>query len=79
MKYHPRRENFENPVTSLNKWHGRFATRFVQIDSRESFATEIPVFIARQADSHESLELPIRANHPIRARIVRIDSRESRH
>ena len=26
-----------------------------------------PIFIARQADSHESLEFPIRANHPIRA------------
>ena len=25
------------------------------------------MFIARQADSHESLEFPIRANHPIRA------------
>ena len=28
---------------------------------------ETPIFIARQADSHESLEFPIRANHPIRA------------
>ena len=36
-------------------------------DSRESFATETPVFIACQADSHESLEFPIHANHPIRA------------
>ena len=33
----------------------------------ESFATETPIFIARQADSHKSLEFPIRANHPIRA------------
>ena len=44
--------------------------------SRESFAIETPIFIARQADSHESLELPIRANHPIRAnranRVARI-------
>ena len=31
------------------QWHGRFA----RIDSRESFAFETPVFIARQADSHE--------------------------
>ena len=46
---------------------GRFATRFVRIDSRESFANGTPNFIARQADSHESLEFPIRANHPIRA------------
>ena len=45
----------------------RFATRFARIDSRESFAIETPVFIARLADSHESLEFPIRANHPIRA------------
>ena len=41
--------------------------RFARIDSRESFAIETPIFIARQADSHESLEFPIRANHPIRA------------
>ena len=38
-----------------------------QRDSRESFAIETPIFIVRQADSHESLEFPIRANHPIRA------------
>ena len=38
-----------------------------RIDSRESFAVKTPTFIARQADSHESLEFPIRANHPIRA------------
>ena len=44
-------------------------------DSRESFAIETPNFTARQADSHESLEFPIRANHPIRAnRFVRITS-----
>ena len=40
------------------RWHGRFATRFARIDSRESFAVETPIFIARQADSHESLEFP---------------------
>ena len=33
-----------------------------QRDSRESFAIDTPIFIARQADSHESLECPIRAN-----------------
>ena len=43
-----------------------------QRDSRESiratrFAIETPIFIVRQADSHVSLEFPIRANHPIRA------------
>ena len=38
-----------------------------RIDSRESFAIEIPIFVACQADSPESLEFPIRANHPIRA------------
>ena len=31
------------------------------------FAIENPIFIVRQADSHESLEFPIHANHPIRA------------
>ena len=46
---------------------GRFATRFVRIDSRELFAIETPIFIARQANSPESLKLLIRANHPIRA------------
>ena len=35
--------------------------------SRESFASETPIFIAHHADSHESLELPIRANRVIRA------------
>ena len=39
----------------------------LQRDSRESFAIETPIYIARQADSHESLEFPIRANHPIHA------------
>ena len=44
-----------------------------QRDSRESFAIETPIFIACQADSHESLQFPIRANHPIRAnRFARI-------
>ena len=43
------------------------ANRFARIDSRESFAIETPIFIACQADSPESLEFPIRANHPIRA------------
>ena len=44
-----------------------------QRDSRKSIRAnhsqliETPIFIARQADSHESLEFPIRANHPIRA------------
>ena len=31
-------------------------------DSRESFAIETPIFIDRQADSHESLECPIRCD-----------------
>ena len=38
------------------------ANRFARI-----IRNETPIFIARQADSHESLEFPIRANHPIRA------------
>ena len=37
-----------------------------QRDSRESFAIETSIFIARQADSPESLEFPIRENHLIR-------------
>ena len=36
------------------------------VDSRESFAIQTPIFTARQADSSESLELQIRADHPIR-------------
>ena len=40
------------------------ANRFARIVSGESFAIETPLFvIARQADSHESLEFPIRTNH----------------
>ena len=46
---------------------GRFATRFARIDSRESFAIETTILIARQPDSLESLEFPIRANRVIRA------------
>ena len=43
-----------------------------QRDSRESMRVnhsqlKPPMFIARQADSPESLEVPIRLNHPIRA------------
>ena len=34
-----------------------------QRDSRESFTIETLIFIARQADSPESLEFPIGANH----------------
>ena len=58
----------QNAIDGMtNLWHGRFATRFARIDSRESFAIETPIFIARQADSPESLEFPIRANRVIRA------------
>ena len=42
------------------------------------FARSIRAFIARQADLPESLEFPIRAPGGF-ARIVRTDSRESRH
>ena len=42
------------------------AIRNVIRANRESFAIETPYFV-RQADSHESLEFPIRENHPIRA------------
>ena len=51
----------------------KLVTRAIRNDSREACATETPIFIARQADSHESLEFPIRADHPNRAnRFVRI-------
>ena len=54
---------------TLNKTNNVYlsGTGDSQRDSRESFTIETPIFIARQADSHESLEFPIRANHPIRA------------
>ena len=48
-------------------WSELSGTGDSQRDSRESFAIATPIFIARHADSHESLEFPIRANHPIRA------------
>ena len=40
-----------------------------QNDSRESFAIETPIFIARQADSPETLEFLIRANHTTTPRL----------
>ena len=43
-----------------------------QRDSRESFAIDTPMFIARRADSPESLEIPIRANHAIRHRTTEV-------
>ena len=53
--------------------------RFTRIDSRESFAIEAPIFIARQADSPESLEFPIRANHATKPNIERpLQGREIR-
>ena len=39
-------------------------------DSRESIRNWNPYFIARQADSHESLEFPIRANHAKNIRAI---------
>ena len=59
-----------------------------QRDSRESIRanhsqSKPPIFIARQADSHESLEFPIRENHPIRTnranRFARITPLSYRH
>ena len=44
--------------------------RFARIYSRESFAIETLIFIAHQADSRESLEFPIRANHATESRIA---------
>ena len=43
-----------------------------------TFAMKTPISIARQADSHESLEFPIRTNHPIRANRANRFGRESR-
>ena len=60
-----------SPLPINLRWHGRFATQFARIDSRESFEIETPIFIARQADSHESLDFPIRGNRANRfARIT---------
>ena len=67
-----------SPKSGLSKWtnfrwnHCKRSAKLSctgdsQRDSHESFAIETPIFVARQADSHESLEFPIRANHPIRA------------
>ena len=49
--------------------------RFARIDSRESFAIETPILIAHQADSHESLEFLIRANHATKTQnlVVKFD------
>ena len=41
--------------------------RFARIDLAWIIRNWLPYSKARQADSHESLELPIRANHLIRA------------
>ena len=48
------RQNHLFSVWGTTEWHGRFATRF---------AIDTPIFIARQTDSPEALEFPIRANH----------------
>ena len=58
--------------TKARMFRGLSGTGDSQPNSRESnranrFAIETPMFIARQANSPESLEFPIRANHPIRA------------
>ena len=42
-------------------------------DSRESFAIKTPIFIARQTDSRESFEFPIRANHATKVMDVGTD------
>ena len=63
------------PLWSLERTRGNgdlSGTGDSQPDSRESFAIEIPIFIARQADSHESLEFPIRANHATKMGIFRV-------
>ena len=47
-----------------HKWGRTLVARAIRANR---FAIETPIFIAHHADSHESLEFPIRANHPIRA------------
>ena len=44
----------------------------MRIDSRESFAIGTPIFIARQADSPESLEFLIRANHATKYQKIQV-------
>ena len=61
-------ETSEIPMKQLSQFRPNLVarairTRFARIDSREPFANETPISIARRADSHESLEFPIRANH----------------
>ena len=64
--------------------YGLGGTGDSQRDSRESIRVnhsqlKPPIFIAHQADSPESLEFPMRANHPIRAnRVARITPLSSR-
>ena len=48
-------------------------------DSRESFAIDTRIFIARQADSPESLEFPIRANHATKSQNHRVVSQRALH
>ena len=68
QKMHPQPETLGPPESTLKIPPKNLSgTGDSQRDSRESLATETPIFIARQADSHESLDFPIRANHPIRA------------
>ena len=53
-------------------WFKLSGTGDSQRDLRESFAIAAPIFIARQADSPESFEFPIRASRA--NRFARIDS-----
>ena len=73
-KIHPKNHSTKEKFTKEKQiYQGK--TQFLP---RKHLPRKIPVkkkkarkgrtgFIARQADSHESLEFPIRANHPIRA------------
>ena len=62
--------NFTPDTIDSSGMSGLSGTGDSRIDSRESFATDTPIFIARQANSHESLEFPIRANRVIRANLA---------
>ena len=67
LRHHLSRQVSDGHVASLVARAIRNAIR------ANRFAIETPIFIARQADSHESLEFPIRANHATKvASVLRI-------
>ena len=68
---------WDRMVSRLVAWAIRNAiraNRFTRVNRNWN-----PIFIARRAGSPESLEFPIRVNHPIRANRANRFARESRH